>query len=248
MIKLNGTPIVPTIFPDKTSQIWKLDSILLKHTNYFHITWEFESEAELIHLAQLADLLRYYGHKTTLRIKYLPYARQDKKIGNETTFALRSFTKLLNACEFDQIIINDPHSNIALELINNSEATYPDSLIYELKFSLGFDIACYPDKGALLKYGEMYNFPNVYGEKIRDQATGHITEYKLVGNPEDKNVLIIDDICDGGATFITLTKELYKAGAKEVNLFVTHGLFTQGTHKLKSIGINRIFTADGEIK
>lgn len=62
----------------------------------------------------------------------------------------------------------------------------------------------------------------------------------------DKNILIVDDICDGGATFMLLTKDLYKRGAKSINLFVTHGIFSKGLKPLKEAGINRIFTAKGE--
>jgi len=58
--------------------------------------------------------------------------------------------------------------------------------------------------------------------------------------------MIVDDICDGGATFILLAKELYAAGAKEVNLFVTHGIFSKGLIPLYEAGIKRIFTQDGE--
>lgn len=246
MIKLNGTPVVPTIFPDKTSQVWKLSDKVLKETNYSHITWEFQNEAEFIHLAQLKFLIDDYQHKTTLRIKYLPYARQDKIISNNNTFALSVFACLLNTLDFDEVILHDPHSVKALELIKNSKVVYPQAQVKDAYLATDSNMVCYPDKGALQKYSEIYNFANSYGEKVRNQETGQIVDYKLVGNVKNQNVLIVDDICDGGATFILLTKELYKAGAKEVNLFVTHGLFTQGTHRLKSIGINKIFTADGE--
>ena len=59
MITLNGKPITPTIFPDKTSQVWKVfqeDSLSL-HAPELKVVWTFENEAELIHLAQLKMLL-----------------------------------------------------------------------------------------------------------------------------------------------------------------------------------------------
>jgi ribose-phosphate pyrophosphokinase len=109
---------------------------------------------------------------------------------------------------------------------------------------------CYPDKGAVSKYSEIYAFglgTPIYGEKVRDQSTGNITSYQLIGNLKGRtNVLIVDDICDGGATFKLLAKDLLAAGATEVNLFVSHGIFSRGLRTLQESGIKRIFTKDGE--
>lgn len=251
MILLNGTSINVTIFPDKTSQVWKLPEEILKNTNYAHITWDFESEAEFMHLAQLKMLLDAEGHfKYTLRIKYLPYGRQDKEITNSNTFALRTFAKLLNSLEFDEIIIHDPHSEKALEMIDNSKAVYPIEQVKKTYLETNSDLVCYPDQGATDKYHKMYDYSYVYGDKVRVQGTGDITKLLLVGRRlvKDKTVLIVDDICDGGATFKLLAKELYDAGAKEVNLFVSHGLFTRGIGIIKDSGIVRIFTKDIEVK
>lgn len=256
MIKLNGIPVVPTMFPDKTSQVWKLPEQILQKTNYFHITWIFESEAEFMHLAQLKMLLDCETEsKNTLRIKYLPYGRQDKNVTNLSTFALRTFAHLLNSLDFDEVIIHDPHSEVALEAIKRSKAQYPRHELLQIFREIHPDVICYPDKGATEKYSKEYNEffgkPYIYGEKVRDQTTGNILSYKIRTEeymaPFGQNVLIVDDICDGGMTFILLAKELYKAGAKEVNLFVSHGLFTKGIQVLKDSGIKKIFTTDGEV-
>lgn len=247
MILLNGSPINVTIFPDKTSQVWHLPEEILKQSNYAHITWEFESEAEFMHLAQLKDLLDKHHFKSDLKITYLPYARQDKDIGNNQTFALLTFSKLLNSLEFNSISIMDPHSAAAIYDIKNSIDKYPIDKVLGIAFELESDLFCYPDEGATDKYATIYDYPCTFGKKVRDQATGKITSYKLTGNVKDQKVLIVDDICDGGATFLLLAKELYAAGAKEVNLFVTHGLFTNGLKPLLDSGIKRIFTQNGEV-
>jgi ribose-phosphate pyrophosphokinase len=245
MIYLNDQLIVPTLFPDGTSQIWKLPESLLKSHKY-DVEWVFSHEGEFMHLAQLKDLLNIYQLNTKLTLKYLPYARQDKQFGNDKTFALRTFARLLNSLEFDYVAISDPHSNM-FDLIYNSHPYYPTDIIHRIGLMLGTAIVCYPDKGALDKYSKEYPFAHIHGEKVRDQLTGNITNYKLIGSPDNKNVLVVDDICDGGMTFKLLAKELYDADAKEVNLFVTHGIFSKGLKTLKEAGIKRIFTADGEV-
>ena len=58
---------------------------------------------------------------------------------------------------------------------------------------------------------------------------------------------MVDDLCDGGATFILLAKELLSKGAKEVHLFVSHGIFSRGLGVLFDAGIKRVFVKDGEM-
>jgi len=69
----------------------------------------------------------------------------------------------------------------------------------------------------------------------------------MTDNPEvikGKDALIVDDICDGGATFIGLAKELLILGANSVSLFVTHGIFRSGTDIIFESGISKIITTN----
>lgn len=248
MLYLNGLPLSVTTFPDNTSQVWKLpENILTSKQRQVNIEWRFSSEGEFMQLAQLKYLLDEYGVVSKLKINYLPYGRQDKCIHNNSTFALHVFADLLNSLDFHNIEIIDPHSQVALDHIANSFATYPTGEVYSTIKEVEADILCYPDKGARTKYSKIYDFPSMYGEKVRDQSTGQITNYYIVGDPAGKNVLIVDDICDGGATFKLLAKDLLAAGAKSVVLFVTHGIFSKGTRTLFESGIQRVFTKDGEV-
>jgi len=255
MITVNGNPIHVTMFPDKTSQVWKLDKELFK-AKEFVIEWIFEHEGEIMHLNQLQMLLfKFSLEKIILKLKYLPYGRQDKKIANDTTFALHSFASMLNNMYFNKVIIQDPHSQMALDLIERSEAEYPMQQIENAMHETECDLVCFPDKGAVIKYTKVFakemiyeNIPTIYGEKVRDQATGNILSYKVIGDCKGNSVLICDDIADGGMTFKILAKDLLTAGARSVNLFVTHGIFSKGIQTLKDSGISRIFTQDGEVK
>jgi len=245
MLYLNGDPLDITRFPDLTTQVWKLPEEFLS-TGFAMVKWEFDQESEFLQLAQLKRLLDLHKIYTTLRMTYLPYGRQDKPISNTSTFALTVFAELLNILKFDEVVIHDPHSSIALELIKNSRAIYPVEDVERVISLTGSDLLCYPDKGAVSKYTKIYDRPHIYGEKVRDQATGNILSYQVVGDPKDKNVLIVDDLCDGGMTFKLLARDLLAAGAKEVNLFVTHGIFSKGLGPLFGSGIKRVFTSKGE--
>jgi ribose-phosphate pyrophosphokinase len=246
MFKVNGKKLDVTFFNDQTSQVWKVpEDLFLMQT--INIEWYFDYEGEVMHLIQMVDLFRSRGPRIiNLYMDYLPYARQDKKISNETTFALYSFNKILNILELDKISILDPHSKV---LDIKAEYIIPND-----KINLAFkhsesDLKCYPDKGAWQRYGNCTDKEfELY--KVRDQSTGQITKIEVplhyVSIVQDKSVLIVDDICDRGSTFIEAAKLLYGAGAREVNLFVTHGLFSAGLGPLREAGIKRIFTKKGE--
>jgi len=247
MIYLNAARVDATLFPDNTSQVWKIPlENFVKHTEINKIEWEFTHEGEFMQLAQLKDLIDQVGFRAELKLKYLPYGRQDKEIQNSTTFALRTFAKLLNSLNFEKVTIMDPHSETAAELIRNSSEEYPLDILEKVCQLTNADIVCYPDQGADSKYSYIYPYKSICGSKVRNQETGYIESYTLHGDPKGKNVLIVDDICDGGMTFKLLTKDLLKGGATEVNLFVTHGLFSKGLRTLFDSGIKRIFTQDGE--
>lgn len=252
MIKLNGTEIKPTIFPDKTSQVWQVRTGFENRSTQL-IEWIFESESEFMHVAQLKNLLDHWWEPAILLLPYLPYGRQDKKISNDATFALRTFIELLRTLNFLEIRVVDPHSNLILEKLDNCTPIYPDykKLLSDLKP----DLICYPDDSARLKYDPMIN-PNqsydhsyFWGEKVRDQATGRITSYNLkiwegLSFLKDQYVLQIDDIIDGGATFCILAQKLKECGVKRIDLFATHALLTKTSKPLKDAGIDRIWTYD----
>lgn len=111
-----------------------------------------------------------------------------------------------------------------------------------------------PDKGAMARaqlaakaMGVPYE-DIVYGEKVRDPDTGNILGLILFkeGDPraigrvhlypgslysdsiEGKKLLIVDDICDGGRTFIELAKLLREFNPASITLYVTHGIFSKG--------------------
>ena len=63
-------------------------------------------------------------------------------------------------------------------------------------------------------------------------ATGAISETRIYGDVSGRDCLIVDDICDGGRTFIELAKEIRKQTNLPIYLIVTHGIFSAGFEQL----------------
>lgn len=252
MIKLNGIEIKPTIFPDKTSQVWQLDENIINCEGPNEVVWDFNHEGEIFHLCQLSSLLETYDIHKTLRMDYLPYGRQDKSIVNCNSFALNVFASIINNMAFDSVITVDAHSEVFMEMFNNSLNISPYQYI---KHAIGQSLStvlAFPDKGAFDRYHNMFpGMPCVHGIKKRDQISGNIEKLRLF-NPDnikltDARVLMVDDICDGGRTFVMFAALLRREKTLYRNLYVTHGIFSKGIQVLKDSGIDDIFTMKGRI-
>ncbi len=250
MITINNVlEVKPTIFPDGTQQVWNLDFSTLSAWKELIITWDYESDSEMMSILQLCDLLGD-SYDLCLIIPFLPYARQDKEITNQTTFGLHSFAKFLNLLNVKRIISEDLHSDVGLSLVpklRNSDFSVRNKLAEIIKDN-NIKNLIFPDKGARDRYMEFLKYPAniLLGEKTRD-SLGIITSLEVRGELVSGNSLIVDDICDGGATFIGLMSNLDRS-AGDIYLYVTHGIFSKGTDCLFNAGIKRIFTHKGEVK
>lgn len=245
-----------TIFPDKSSQVWQLDEKILE-AGTKTITWYFESEAELFHMSQLVRLLRrsvQIEDKITLVIPFLPYSRQDKIVSNNTTFARDVFLDYLSTLQVSQIVTYDVHSSFPRYCNNWIVSKDVNAQVQKALGACNADLVCFPDKGATTRGYEIRNsdneIPSFHLDKIRNQTTGKIESLvcSLPLDLEDCNILIVDDICDGGRTFIDASKLLKEMGAKTVSLYVTHGILSQGLHPLFEGGIDHVYTTDSILK
>lgn len=258
MIKLNGVEVKPTIFPDKTSQVWKISEL---NNALFHIEWEFENEAELFHLIQLVYLIRSSSIGVSpvigLRMNYFPYARQDKKVSNTSTFALYPFLEVLGNLGFSYVESIDVHNEDAIRDISyviNLKNYTTEQEIRDTMACCNTDTILFPDLGAARRY-EKYNLGSkvqkIIGDKLRDQQTGQIMRYEILSVDDSDtlgNVLIVDDLCDGGGTFILAARVLREfSTVKNIDLFTSHGIYSKGVNYLKENGINRVFNHKGEV-
>lgn len=169
-------------------------------------------------------------------IPYFPYARQDHFNVGES-LSLKVVTELLNRLCFNKIIIYDPHSDVTPALLDDvrviNNHAFLDWVITQLKWD---DFILVGADGSSTKRLEKYvnvqrPYPIVGCAKQRNQLTTEITGLHVLGNFFNKKCLIVDDICDGGATFIKpelgVIPQLLKAGASEVALAVSHGIFSK---------------------
>jgi ribose-phosphate pyrophosphokinase len=224
-----------------------------------------DSSSELIKLLLITDSLRrlYPENDIELYMPYVPYARQDRVCGKGDAFSLEVFAKLINSENYNEVVVVDPHSSITKKLIKNLRIIPQWFMLYRMynpvygsalnslgdKVDISYIVS--PDKGARDKTNlwlECWNNTSrpkvelITANKVRNTQTGNITSTQVdCENLEGKNCLIVDDICDGGRTFVELAKVLKAKGAGYIDLYVTHGIFSQG---LPLEGIRNVYTTD----
>lgn len=199
------------------------------------------SSEDIIRLIMLCDAIKRTGAKIgLLRIPYLPYARQDRVCNPGEAHSLRVICDLINGIGAERVEVYDIHSDVSLALLNNVVNLSAEYLGVDQV--IGDKLVICPDAGAEKRILKLKK-PYVMATKVRDVATGDIIETKLYGDVSGRECIIVDDICDGGRTFIELAKVLKVAGAASVDLYVTHGLFTKGMDVFTGL-IDSIYCCD----
>lgn len=186
-----------------------------------------------------------YNMKEILNLPYLPYARADRIFEEGNGNPLDEFLTWLEMKHFNEVNICDIHNpEVMLE--------HPDLRYTEISqlecfknsipqdFNKDYDFVLAPDKGSVEKAKTIacYLNVNVYNcGKERDVSTGKIIRSTLPEGVDftDKVVLIPDDLCDGGYTFIKLAEQIKAAGAKQVALYVTHMIGSKGLDTFKGL-------------
>lgn len=212
----------------------KLDDCpFVKWPEYFRIKAHLTNSNDFFELALIVDALRrrHGSHvELYLTLPYVPYARQDRAMTNGESLALKVFCDFLNSLKFDEVEVWDVHSDVALALINNVRNKSVDNILNANV--LGDSILVSPDAGSLKKVSAVaktFGRRMVRADKTRSVIDGSITGTVVYSESVgDSDFLIVDDICDGGRTFIELAKELKQLTSGYVNLYVTHGIFSKG--------------------
>lgn len=218
---------------------------------FVEITAKIKNSSDVMALCMLVDACSrlenlHTNAKFTLNLPYIPYARQDRIMQPGEALSIKVFARIVNSLGFDEVIVDDPHSDVSAALLDNVKIRGQDILVAEFHDQLaGKDVTIVaPDAGArkkAQKVADRMRLPLVEAGKVRNVVTGQITGTTFFGDVKDRECVILDDICDGGRTFIALAQSLKENGAKRVILYVTHGIFSFGKEVIYEGGVDEIY-------
>jgi ribose-phosphate pyrophosphokinase len=213
------------------------------------ITHRLNSFNDLGLLCVTVDALRRMDVKIIeLFIPYFPAARQDRVMIPGEPLSVKVYADIINAMQLNKVYVFDAHSEVTPALLNNSTVIPNYTFIKEVINRIGSDVKLIsPDGGALKKIYKVSEFLGgvevVECSKSRDVKTGKLSGFKVYNDDlEGMDCLIVDDICDGGGTFVGLAEELKKKNAGKLYLAVSHGIFNKGFEVLNCF--DGIFTTN----
>ena len=256
MLLINHKPVKLIKFPAGEVSP-DLNSTEPTGTQNHHIEWRFESTDEVFILCQLVDAIRgkYNTDNIYLFVPYFPFSRQDRRVNIGESNSLKVICDILKSLNLKRIYTYDAHSLLLSaylgELLFN---TSQEQIFIHSKLLQNSDkkyVLVSPDQGASKKTQSCAKLldVNLFGEykdvqvlqclKTRDLKNGNVNTLKVFYEGQDfsdYHIIVVDDICDGGATFIAIAQELLRLGIKGkfLSLYTTHGIYSKGKTDLSA--------------
>lgn len=209
-------------------------SVIAKMIN---IDADINSSDDLMTLLMLTDAIRRIdtSARITLGMPYLPYARQDRVMVPGESLSIKVFTSIINAQNYAEVMVWDAHSDVGVALIDRC-VNVPQYALVRTGNVDEKTILVSPDAGAekkIFSFAKEFGFAGVIrAGKVRDVSTGKImsteVNWPTAGYKTDRDFMIVDDICDGGGTFIALAEVLRPRTTGKIKLLITHGIFSKG--------------------
>lgn len=177
----------------------------------------------------MASWIRARNFDCVFFVPSMPFARHDHRRSRRDGYPIDVLTKMLREVP---IVTADPHSDVignvfpfiaqagVFSVLRDSAPWTDDNPVFVI-----------PDAGAAKKAHTWLRPEDDFVQclKTRDRNTGKLSGFTFnpADLPEDttRPFVIVDDICDGGGTFIGIAEALRQYVTGEMHLAVSHGLF-----------------------
>ena len=206
----------------------------------------------LMELLLCIDALKRSSAKNiTAVIPYFGYARQDRKVVPRTSISAKLVSNLITKAGADRVVTVDLHAGQIQGFfdipVDNLFATPIFARHIKKKIKSKKIICVAPDVGGTERaraLGKLLNVGLAIVDKRRPKP-GQSQVMNVIGDVKDKTCVIVDDIIDSGGTIVNAAKALKERGAKEVYVYITHGVLSgDAVKKIKSSVIKNLVITD----
>ena len=205
-------------------------------------------------LIMIDALKRGSAKRITAILPFYPYARQDKKHRGREPISARLIADLLKTAGADRIVSVDLHTD-QIQGYFDGPVDHMHAMPILTDYIIdkyGMDNLCVvsPDAGRV-KVAEKWS--NVFGgaplafvHKTRDvDVANKVTANRVVGDVDGRTCILLDDMIDTGGTIAGAVQVLREAGAGDVIIATTHGVFSgPARERLNSRGAREVITTD----
>ena len=206
----------------------------------------------LMELLLCVDALKRSSAKNiTAVIPYFGYARQDRKVAPRTSISAKLVSNLITKAGADRVVTVDLHAGQIQGFfdipVDNLFAT-PIFAKHVKKKIKGKNLICVsPDVGGVERTRALARKLDL-GIAIIDKrrpTPGKSQVMNVIGNVNNKICIIVDDIIDSGGTIVNAAQALLDRGAKEVHIYITHGVLSgDAVEKIKRSNIKNLVITD----
>tara|TARA_Y100001978_G_scaffold200803_1_gene217818 strand:+ start:264 stop:1196 length:933 start_codon:yes stop_codon:yes gene_type:complete len=206
----------------------------------------------LMELLLCIDALKRSSAKNiTAVIPYFGYARQDRKVVPRTSISAKLVSNLIAKAGADRVVTVDLHAGQIQGFfdipVDNLFATPIFARHVKKKIKTKNLICIAPDVGGTERaraLGKLLNVGLAIVDKRRPKA-GQSQVMNIIGDVRGKTCIIVDDIIDSGGTIVNAAAALKKRGAKDVHVYVTHGVLSGGAeNKIKKSNVKNLVITD----
>ena len=206
----------------------------------------------LMELLLCIDALKRSSAKNiTAVIPYFGYARQDRKVAPRTSISAKLVSNLITKAGADRVVTVDLHAGQIQGFfdipVDNLFATPIFARHVKKKIKSKNLICVAPDVGGTERaraLGKILNVGLAIVDKRRPKP-GQSQVMNIIGDVKGKTCILVDDIIDSGGTIVNAAKALKDRGAKEVYVYITHGVLSgEAVNKIKKSVIKNLVITD----
>lgn len=231
LINMKGFKVIK--FPDGELHL-ELDGINRK--DYVSIKCRITNSDDLFVLMQLSDIINRQCLKVlSIDIFYLMGMRCDRLFDINRPLTLGIVANIINSFHAVIVKVYEPHSYRTISEISHSIVQDVTMDNYTDCFA-GSNVV-FPDDGAKIRYSNLAAHSRVLCFKKRDEATGALLDFVVECNADvsQDDLVVIDDLCDGGGTFVGLAPKLRELNPKSLSLLVTHAVQRKGIENVAAV-------------
>ena len=212
----------------------------------------YPANDNVIELLLILDALkRSSAKRVTAVIPYFGYARQDRKSGPRTPISAKLIANIITQAGADRVLTLDLHAGQIQGFfdipVDNLYAAPLFANDIKNRYTGKNPIVVSPDVGGVERARSIatrLDTDLAIIDKRREKA-GVSEVMNVIGDIEDRDCIIIDDIVDSGGTLINAANALLTNGAKSVEVYVTHGVLSgQAAERIQSSNLSMVTITD----
>lgn len=208
-----------------TENIRGADVFLIQSTSY-------PANDNIVELLLIMDALRRASaRRIATVIPYYGYGRQDRKVEPRVPISAKVMAKVIENSGANRVLAMDLHADQIqgfFDIPVDHLFAAPVIIEYLQTLNLQDLVIVSPDSGGAERarfYAKYLNASMAIIDKRRERAN-ESEVMNIIGNVENKNCILIDDMIDTAGTISHAASALKKAGAKTIIAAATHGVLS----------------------